>query len=236
MARPPTHPAAKEVDAFLQAAHKVPARPRKPRDTHRVMFALDATASRQPTWDIACSLHAELFLAAREAGEVAVQLLFYRGLGELKKSPWITSRQRLLDLMQRVSCAGGMTQIGRLLREAAREAAKHPVKALIFVGDSFEELEDEVLAIAGKLALLNTPVIMLQEGYVPQATNAFSKIATLSGGAHLPFASGSAEHLRRLLGAAVSFAVGGRELLERDGSAAAREVLRQLPKPDWHDS
>ena len=231
MARPPASHKAKEVDAFLQAARKVPARSGEPPDTHRIMFALDATASRQPTWDIACSLHAELFLAAREVGEVAVQLLFYRGLGELKKSPWITSKQRLLDLMQRVTCAGGMTQIERLLREVAREAAKRPVKALIFVGDCFEEPEDEVLAIAGKLALLNTPVIMLQEGYVPQATSAFSKIAKLSGGAHLPFTSGSAEHLRRLLGVAVSFAVGGRELLERDGSAAAREVLKQLPKP-----
>lgn len=231
MARPPTHQNSKEVDAFLSAANQLPLPAAKRSTTTRIMFALDATASRQPTWDMACSLHAELFLAAREVGEVAVQLLFYRGLGELKKSPWITSKQRLLDLMQRVYCSGGLTQIARLLKEATREAAKHPVKALIFVGDCFEESEDQALALAGQLALLNTPVIMLQEGSFPEATSAFSKIAQLSGGAHLPFASGSAEHLRRLLGAAVSFAVGGRELLEQEGSAAAREVLKQLPKP-----
>ncbi len=231
MARPPAHQSSKEIDAFLSAANQLPMSSEKPSATTRIMFALDATASRQPTWDMACSLHAELFLAAREVGEVAVQLLFYRGLAELKKSPWITSKQRLLDLMQRVYCSGGMTQIARLLKEATKEAAKHPVKAFIFVGDCFEESEDEVLALAGQLSLLNTPVIMLQEGGFPEATSAFSKIAQLSGGAHLPFASGSAEHLRRLLGAAVNFAVGGRERLEQDGSAAAREVLKQLPKP-----
>ena len=197
--------------------------------THRIMFALDATASRQPTWDMACALHAELFLAAKDIGEVAVQLLFYRGLGELKKSPWVASRQRLLELMQKVSCAGGMTQIGRLLRESAREAGKHRIKALIFVGDCFEESEDEVLAVAGKLRLLNLPVILLQEGNHPEATSAFSKIAKLSGGAHLPFASGSAEHLRRLLGAAVSFAVGGRARLAQQDSSTARALLSQLP-------
>ena len=194
------------------------------------MFALDATASRQPTWDMACALHAELFLAAKEAGHVAVQLLFYRGLSELKKSPWITSSQRLLDLMQKVYCAGGMTQIERLLRETARETQKHRVKALIFVGDCFEESEDQVLAAAGQLGLLNTPVIMLQEGHMPDATRVFSKIAKLTGGAHLPFESGSAEHLRRLLGAAVNFAVGGRERLEQDGSKISREILLQLPR------
>ena len=230
MARPPAQKQNQDVEAFLSEAKHLPAREQQPQATHRIMFALDATASRQPTWDIACSLHAELFLAAKDAGQVAVQLLFYRGLGELKKSPWITSSQRLLDLMQKVYCAGGMTQIERLLRETARETQKHPVKALIFVGDCFEEPEDQVLAAAGQLALLNTPVILLQEGHFPEATHVFAKIAKLTGGAHLPFASGSTEHLRRLLGAAVNFAVGGRKLLERDGSKISREFLQQLPK------
>ncbi|MCY4040284.1 MAG: VWA domain-containing protein [Gammaproteobacteria bacterium] len=230
MARPLASTASKQVDSFLSAAKKLPQTAAEAKITHRIMFALDATASRQPTWDMACALHAELFLAAREVSEMAVQLLFYRGLGELKKSPWVTSKQRLLELMQRVSCAGGLTQIGRLLREAAREASANPVKALIFIGDCFEEGEDEVLRIAGQLRLLNLPVIMLQEGNDVEATSAFSKIAKLSGGAHLPFASGSAEHLRRLLGAAVSFAVGGRRQLLRQDTSTARQFLSQLPR------
>ncbi len=233
MARPLTSAASSatsgEVDTFLSAAKKLPQTTAQAKATHRIMFALDATASRQPTWDIACALHAEIFLAARDVGEVAVQLLFYRGLGELKKSPWVSSRQRLLELMQRVSCTGGLTQIGRLLREAAREASAHPVKALIFVGDCFEEAEDEVLRLAGQLRLLNLPVILLQEGIDAEASSVFAKIAKLSGGAHLPFASGSAEHLRRLLGAAVNFAVGGRERLLRQDTSTARQLLGQLP-------
>lgn len=229
MARPLASQTTSEVDSFLNAAKKLPHTTGEFKTTHRIMFALDATASRQPTWDMACQLHAELFLAAQEVGEVAVQLLFYRGLGELKKSPWVTSRQRLLELMQRVSCAGGLTQIGRLLRETAREASARPVKALIFVGDCFEEAEDDVLRIAGQLRLMNVPVILLQEGSDTEATRVFSKIAKLSGGAHLPFASGSAEHLRRLLATAVNFAVGGRERLLRQDTSTARQLLGQLP-------
>ncbi len=229
MARPPASEVSKQVDSFLSTAKNLPQTRAEAGATHRIMLALDATASRQPTWDMACALHAEIFLAASDVGEVAVQLLFYRGLAELKKSSWVRSRQRLLELMQRVSCAGGLTQIGRLLKEAAREASAHPVKALIFVGDCFEEAEDEVLRVAGQLRLLNLPVIMLQEGYDAEASSVFSKIAKLSGGAHLPFASGSAEHLRRLLGAAVSFAVGGRERLLRQDTSTARQLLGQLP-------
>lgn len=230
MPRSPAPQKSKEVERFLSAAKQLPQSTGRANTTSRIMLALDATASRQPTWDMACALHAELFLAARDVGEVAVQLLFYRGLGELRKSPWVHSREQLLQLMQKVSCAGGLTQIGRLLREALREGGKHPVKALIFVGDCFEEPEDEVLALAGKLGLLNLPVIMLQEDNYAEATRAFSKIAKLSGGAHLPFASGSKEHLRRLLGAAVSFAVGGRKLLQSQDSATARQLLSQLPR------
>jgi hypothetical protein len=54
---------ASEVDTFLAELKKLS--PSSPRG--RLIFALDATASRQPTWDTACELQADMF---REAGTV----------------------------------------------------------------------------------------------------------------------------------------------------------------------
>ena len=86
----PKLPASKsDVDRFLTNAEGV--RPPAARSSHRIIFALDATASREPTWDMACSLHAELFKVAQEAGNVAVQLVYYRGIGDLVSTPWSTT-------------------------------------------------------------------------------------------------------------------------------------------------
>ena len=47
------------VAAFVEAAKKVPAPATSGRG--RLIFALDATMSRQPTWDLAQSLQAKMF-------------------------------------------------------------------------------------------------------------------------------------------------------------------------------
>lgn len=48
-----------EIDAFVERtrAMQVATRPQR----GRLIFTLDATASRQPTWDMACQLQAEMF-------------------------------------------------------------------------------------------------------------------------------------------------------------------------------
>jgi len=54
--------AAGAVDAFLQKLAAMPSvRPVGPRG--RLIFALDATASRQPSWDQACQIQAQMFAA-----------------------------------------------------------------------------------------------------------------------------------------------------------------------------
>jgi hypothetical protein len=45
----------------------------------RVIFAIDATASRQPTWDMAAKLTAEMFRATARSGGLQLQLIYYRG-------------------------------------------------------------------------------------------------------------------------------------------------------------
>ena len=42
----------------------------------RLIFALDATASREPTWDRACRIQGEMFEATAALGGLDIQLVF----------------------------------------------------------------------------------------------------------------------------------------------------------------
>jgi len=223
----------RSVDGFLTEVST--ARTPSVRSTHRLLFGIDATASRQPTWDLACELHAELFAEAARAGNLAIQLCYYRGLNEFVASQWATTPDHLLEQMLSVSCRGGRTQLHRLLEHALNEAVRYPVRALIFIGDCFEEDEAEVLRFAGQLAIRALPVFVFQEGADRTATTVFKSIARLTNGAHVPFDASSPEQLRRLLGAVAQYAAGGRSALEeyarRIGSAETRALLNQLKPP-----
>src|SRR5438477_10017131 len=86
-----------EIDAFVE-------RPRARSSTieagrrGRLIFALDATMSRQPTWDTACRLQAEMFREAAAIGGLDVQLVYYRGFGECRASGWVSNGERLAQL------------------------------------------------------------------------------------------------------------------------------------------
>src|SRR5689334_23054983 len=79
----------------------------------RLIFAMDATMSRQPTWDMALALQAEMFHAVKSVGGLDVQLIYFRGVGECRASGWVSDPDALAALMTRVTCAGGYTQIGK---------------------------------------------------------------------------------------------------------------------------
>ena len=127
MAKPPATKT--DVDTFLARAQT--AKPPATRASHRVMFAMDATASREPTWDMACSLHAELFEAAQDAGNMAVQLVYYRGIDQFVASPWSTTPAALLELMSGVRCLGGRTQLVRVIEHARRSVHTRPSHASV---------------------------------------------------------------------------------------------------------
>jgi hypothetical protein len=191
----------------------------------RLVFALDATMSRQPTWDMACSLQADMFKEAAGIGSLDIRLVYYRGLGECRASNWISDSDQLARLMGRITVQGGNTQIGRVLSETRREAVASGVRALVFVGDAMEESIDDLCTKAGELGLLKVPVFMFQEGHDPQAELAFREIARLTGGAWCRFDPGAAAQLRELLRAVAAYAAGGRVALQRlsrtGGGAAA---------------
>src|SRR5262245_17207543 len=95
-------PTRSEVDAFL-ADLKMKA----PSTRGRLIFALDATESREATWDTACKLQAEMFREAASAGGLDLQLIYYRGLDECRASRWISDPARLGKIMSAIMCRSG---------------------------------------------------------------------------------------------------------------------------------
>ncbi len=196
----------------------------------RLVFALDATMSRQPTWDMACALQADMFREAASLGSLDIRLVYYRGFNECRASRWISDSSELARLMGKIDCRGGNTQIGKVLAEARREAAASGVRAVAFVGDAMEESVDDLCAKAGELGMLKVPVFMFQEGHDPTAEQAFREIARLSGGAWCRFNPGAGAQLRELLRAAAAYAAGGREALRRLSAreSGAAKLLGQI--------
>jgi len=196
----------------------------------RLIFAMDATMSRQPTWDMALGLQSNMFAAVKAVGGLDVQLLYFRGFGECRASKWVKDPEALAGLMTQVSCRGGHTQIERVLKHARKETNKTRVNAMVYVGDCMEENVDDLAAVAGELGLLGMPVFLFQEGREPGAEMAFREIARLTGGAFCRFDAGSASQLKELLAAVAVYAAGGRKALENYSGErrGARALLEQL--------
>ena len=220
--------AAEDIAAFVAKAKAMS--PHAAGAKGRLIFALDATMSRQPTWDMACALQADMFRQAAALGSLDIRLVYYRGLNECRATGWISDSAQLAKLMGGIACQGGNTQIGKVLSEVRREATASAVRAVVFVGDAMEENVDSLCAKAGELGLLKVPVFMFQEGHDDVAEQAFREIARLTGGAWCRFDPGAAAQLRELLRAAAAYAAGGRAALQRlskTGSGAAK-LLGQM--------
>ena len=227
---PATTSSRPEIDAFIARARTL-APPVEGGRRGRLIFALDATMSRQPTWDTACKLQGEMFRETAAVGGLDVQLAYFRGLNECRVSRWVSDGAGLGDLMARIGCQGGHTQIGKILKHARAECQKAKVQALVYVGDAMEEPIDDLAAAAGELALLGVPAFVFQEGHDPVAENAFREIARLTRGAYCGFDLSAAHELAELLRAAAVYAAGGVKALadlsaRRD--AGARKLLTQM--------
>ncbi len=214
-----------EVRDFLDRLARTPA-VRASTGRGRLLFAMDATASREPTWDRACHIQGEMFEATDGLGGLEVQLLYFRGYGECKASSWLDSSGPLVKAMTSVRCLGGRTQIGRVLKHAVKETGNRKIDAMVLVGDAMEEDVDELCAAAGQLGVLGVPVFAFQEGDDQAATLAFRQFATLTGGAHCRFDSASASQLRELLSAVAVFAAGGRRALADFSSRTGGATLQ----------
>jgi len=217
-----------DIAAFVKKVGTM-ARPGAANDG-RLLFALDATMSRQPTWDLACSLQAEMFRAIPKPSALQVQLLYFRGFGECRASKWVVDGDALAKLMSGIDCRGGHTQIGKVFAHARAEHAKRRINAVIYVGDAIEENVDDLAEKAGQLGLLGLPMFVFQEGRDAAVEAGFREFARLSKGAYARFDASAPGELAALLKAVAAYASGGRDLMKLQGGGPAQALLAQLPK------
>ena len=210
----------KDVQQFLS---KVATMPRTGGEA-RLIFALDATASREATWDVASQLQTEMFVSTQSLGGLNVQLCYFRGFGEFFNSDWQSNGDEIVQIMSRISCQAGATQIERVLRHAIAENEHQKIKCVVYIGDAMEENLDILAQLAGKLGLLNVPLFMFQEHGDPLARKAFLELSRLSGGAYSQFDRASADHLKDLLKAVAVYAAGGLKALQDFSKSSSQEV------------
>lgn len=220
----------KSVTEFVSKSNQLASSPAD--SSGRLLFAMDATASREHAWDMACQIQADMFMTTQAIGALEISLCYYRGYGEFHAFDWTTNAVKLRDQMLQVHCLAGQTQIKRTLEHALRTCSQQKIKAVVFVGDCFEETIDDVATTAGKLGMLGVPVFIFHEGHDTAAATAFKHIAQLSNGAYCPFDQNSVAQLKELLCAVAAFAVGGLSALQkqsRQGNSLANSIVKQLP-------
>ena len=216
-----------DIQAFLK---KIAATPviKKSGQRGRLIFAMDATASRGPTWDRACRIQAQMFEETAALGGLEIQLCYYRGYGEFDASQWTSQSGELLKQMTAVTFLGGHTQIERVLVHTIRETQLKRINALVFIGDCMEEDSDRLCQLAGELGIQGIPAFMFQEGHDPVAARTFKQIARLTNGAYCPFDTHSARQLRDLLSAVAVYAAGGRAALDDFSKRKGGTVLQLI--------
>jgi hypothetical protein len=228
---PATSGGATDVAEFLAQVNAMKPVAAKAGERGRLVFAMDATMSRQPTWDRALQIQSEMFAETAKIGGLDVQLVFFRGFGECRASKWVSHPEALAKLMTSVDCRGGNTQIGKVLSHVLQEAKAAKVGAVVYVGDCMEENADALCAKAGEIGLLGVPLFLFQEGHDPVAERTFREIARLTRGAWCRFDQSSARQLKELLAAVAVYAAGGRQALadhSREKGGGAALLLEQL--------
>ncbi|MDP3895857.1 MAG: VWA domain-containing protein [Mesorhizobium sp.] len=214
------------VEAFIRQAKALAVR--GDGGSGRLVLALDATMSRQPSWDLACALQADMFDAAAKTGRLDMQLVYFRGIGECRASRFVSDAATLKALMSAISCRGGHTQIGKVLSHGLKETAAGRIHAIVYIGDAMEESLDDLAEKAGALGLHGVPVFVFQEGFDGVAETAFKEIARLSKGAWFRFDRTAADTLSRLLASIAIFATGGMKALEARGTAEDRLLIANM--------
>jgi hypothetical protein len=191
----------------------------------RLIFAVDATASRQPMWDTAVHLQAQMFAAIPSGLEI--QLVYYRG-AECVASRWFSDAAALAVVMRKITCVGGHTQIGKVIRHARTEHQRQKIGGLVLISDACEETPADLYAEAHELG--GVPAFMFLEGNNPHVAEVYAEIGRITGGAYARFDAGAAQRLGDLLKAVAAYAGGGVKALAEQKTEASRLLIAQIKR------
>ncbi len=218
----------KDLDLFIKKLSSVPKTYNNP--SGKILFGLDATASRQPMWDRASHIQAEMFEASLSLGGLEMQVAYYQGFSNFTAFPWCSDSKKIINYMDSVQCLGGLTQINKFLVHALYELKKTKINAIVFIGDCMEENPDIILNNVGKIGLKGVPMFIFQEGNNPEANFVFGEMARITNGFHTIFNSSSSSTLKNLLKAIAIFVAGGKEGLRKNIKIAPNEIKLLLTK------
>jgi hypothetical protein len=172
---------------------------------------------------------ADMFREVAGIGSLEMQLVYFRGDHECQASRWFQNSAGLIQAMTQITCAAGMTQIGKVLDHAKKEVRLRKA-TLVFVGDAMEENADLLVGSAVELGRMGAPAFMFQEGRDENAERTYREIARLTKGAYCRFDEASARELGKLLRAVAAYAAGGARALEGRKDEASVKLLTQIKK------
>jgi hypothetical protein len=183
---------------------------------NRLVFAIDATASREGAWKVATEITSTRFESVPDKIEVS---LAYHGGGHIKElSPFSTNAKTFLDKLQQIRCIGGRTAFNDILDRVVHLPG---VACCVYIGDCFEEREADALALARQLKLKGIKMFIFHDTSSSEiydtdhAARVFAKVVDICGGALMDFNDQSPKQAEEFLGAIALYAVGGRKLLEQ---------------------
>lgn len=190
----------------------------------QIAFVIDATASRQQTWELAQVTQARMFRAVRTIGPLALRLIHFGGFGVHDRGTYRDAARLQAD-MASVRCVMGSTQILPSLRLLLGD---EPPKAVILIGDCFEEDHDEARRVARDLSLAEVKVFSFHEGDDDTAADIFAMLARETGGKFARF--GAELPLADLCEGVAVLAIGGEKAAkQRIANRKVAELL--LPPP-----
>jgi hypothetical protein len=193
----------------------------------RLVFGIDATASRQRALATSAALTEEMLEAM--PGELDVALAVHGGNRVHTFTPFFTDAFMVQELVAGIRCKTGHT---RMLDILERVLKTEGVSVVVYVGDTFEEDAKRARKVATALGARGTRLIILHDTstYTSDGAEVFSMMAKITSGAVLPFDSSALPKLRELLSAVAVLAVGGTELLvaKQEAMPAARLLLAHL--------
>ena len=179
----------------------------------RLVFAVDATASREPAWAAARQVTDALVKAL--PGELDVALAVHGGSRVHTFTAFTNNAATLRDRAAGVSCQAGMTRLLPILSASL----KHPgVRVVVYIGDVFEENVVLGRRLADAMGVAGTKLIVLHDTADLSArrdAEVFWDLAKRTGGCVLPFDASAPGRLRDLLSAVAVYAVGGEKLLRQ---------------------
>jgi hypothetical protein len=196
----------------------------------RLVFAVDATASREPAWAAARQVTDSLVKAL--PGELDVSLAVHGGSRVHTFTEFTSNASVLRDRAAGVTCQAGLT---RLLPILATSLKQPSVRVIIYIGDVFEESLPHGRDLANQLGSRGTKLFVLHDTSDASArrdAEIFWDLAKRTGGCVLPFDANAPGRLRDLLSAVAVYAVGGEKLLRerRQALPGAVALLEHLDK------